>query len=98
MLKYEEKVIKSSRKVLVKRICDICGKETKQPHTSNKEWDHGNYEIAETKVYMREGVNYPEGGSGTEFKIDICPECFRDKLMPWLKSYGSEVKETDWFY
>ena len=98
MLKYEEKEIKSKKKVLIKKTCDICGKETTQNNLSKHEWDHENFGVSETKVSMREGVNYPEGGFGTEFKIDICPECFRDKLIPWLKSYGSEIKETDWFY
>lgn len=77
------------------RLCDFpgCGKRT----------DDGKiYEVKESEVRvevrLREGESYPDGGSGTEIEIDICPDCFRDKLIPWLQSQGvrTEVEEWDW--
>ena len=40
----------------------------------------------EIKVIIRhrEGLNYPEGGSGIEINIDLCPDCVKNKLIPWL--------------
>ena len=47
---------------------------------------------------MKTGSNYPEGGSGEETTIDICPDCFKDKLIPWVESFGGKptVKEWNW--
>jgi hypothetical protein len=52
----------------------------------------------EVRVYVkhRDGENYPEGGSGTEVEIDMCPECFKTKLIPWLESQGVVVQRKDW--
>jgi len=60
----------------------------------------GIYEVneCEVRVYVkhREGENYPEGGSGTEVEVDICPKCFKEKLLPWLESQGVKVERKDW--
>lgn len=77
------------------RRCDFpgCEKET-QPR--------GMYEVDEcdVRVYVKhkDGESYPEGGSGTEVDIDVCPECFKTKLIPWLESQGVviERKDLDW--
>jgi hypothetical protein len=80
---------------LVERSCDLCGKKAK---TDN--WDASRYDINETeisvKIKQKEGSNYPEGGNGTEYEIDLCPDCFKDKLVPWLRSQGAAVEEKEW--
>ena len=80
---------------LISRKCDICGKVAK-----THDWDRGYYEVNETeisvKVRQNEGHNFPEGGSGTEYDIDLCPDCFKDKLVPWLKSQNPNIQEKDW--
>ncbi len=40
---------------------------------------------------MKKGYQYPEGGSGIEVNIDICPECFENKII--LKSSVPSSKE-----
>lgn len=47
-------------------------------------------------IYHREGDSYPEGGSGTITEVDICPDCFQNKLVPWLELQGATIKEKDW--
>ena len=76
---------------LVAMTCDLCDKQTKR-----HDWTTGIYEVAETTVQFKEGTNYPDGGCGTLYDVDICPGCFRDKLIPWLRSQGATVRETEW--
>lgn len=78
---------------LVKHYCDICGRETR-----HLDWATGSYDIKETEIRLREGSSYPEGGSGTSIEVDICPTCFREKLLPWLETQGVQVQETEWDY
>lgn len=84
-------------RALVKRTCDLCRKESRGGET---EWDCATYEINETeitiKIAQKDGASYPEGGSGTKYDIDICPDCFNNKLIPWLISQGANIKQEDW--
>jgi len=47
-------------------------------------------------VKQKEGESYPDGGSGTEYEIDLCPDCFKNRLVPWLKSEGANIGEMEW--
>ncbi len=80
---------------VARRRCDLCGLEVK-----GDDWQAGSWEINETTVSIeikqKEGTNYPEGGSGTKHEIDICPDCFKGKLIPWLKSQGADIQEKEW--
>ena len=82
----------STYEALVETKCDLCGKTTK----SN--WKDGSFDATETEIRMKTGSSYPEGGSGEETEIDICPDCFTSKLIPWVQSQGGEptTKEWDW--
>lgn len=85
----------TTREVLVKRMCDLCGMESK-----SCDWDAGLYEVNETEIKItmkqKEGSSYPEGGSGTKYEIDLCPECFTQRMIPWLKSEGANIEECEW--
>jgi hypothetical protein len=74
--------------------CDLCGRESKANHSDD--WGEGNFDIAETEVRLKVGDSYPEGGAGTEIEFDICPKCFRERLIPWLESQGTKVEEKGW--
>lgn len=80
----------------VGRSCDLCGREAK----GGDEWSLGTYEVNETEVSItvkqRDGDSYPEGGSGHFYDIDICPDCFKDKLVPWFVSQGADIEREDW--
>ena len=86
----------TTRQKLVKRVCDICGFEAK-----TEGWDAASgWDVNETEVRIecrqKEGESYPEGGWGTEWIIDICPECFKKKLVPALIEMGAQIKEEEW--
>jgi len=75
--------------------CDICGKKA-----DRHDWSTGSYTVNETEfkilIRQRDGENYPEGGWGTEYEADICPNCFKEKLIPWLNSQGCTAKRKEW--
>ncbi len=55
------------------------------------------FEESEQVVLVREkSWNCPDGGWGTQTEVDICPRCFMEKLVPWLKSQGVKVEERKW--
>jgi len=97
MKKYETRVEDKPRsyEVLVERTCDLCGFKAR-----NENWGEGYYDVNETEcrveVRWKGGSNFPEGGYGTAIEIDICPVCFKEKLVPWLRSQGAKIEEKDW--
>ena len=74
----------------VETECDICGDITK---TS---WRKKKGDAVEVEVKMTEGTVWPEGGSGLEIEYDICPVCFKEKIIPFLESLGAKQKWREW--
>jgi hypothetical protein len=70
--------------------CEICENKSSDP-----DWSPGQYEVTEPIVSLREGTSYPEGDYTTTVILDICPECFRKKLIPWFEAQGGSVREED---
>ena len=94
---YDEKTIPEYTTKYVKtRKCDLCGIEARGEEWTTK----SRFEINETEIVIeirqKEGESYPEGGLGTMYEIDLCPNCFKDKLIPWLISQGADIKREDW--
>ena len=71
---------------VVKVTCDICHEEIRREHGSAEE----------VTVEHKTGFSYPEGGSGETVLVDICPKCFDERLVPWLKSQGAEPRKEEW--
>lgn len=69
--------------------CDMCQKKIEKRDL---------YEIKEGEISLRVGSSYPEGGSATVTRADICENCFRTRLIPWLDSQGVTMQEIeeDW--
>lgn len=78
---------------MVRRSCDLCDTVTCE---SSGDWNKGPYDTDETELRWRTGANYPDGGHGKETTIDICPACFKDKLIPWVESQGGKPTAKDW--
>ena len=80
---------------LVAFHCDLCGRKA-----DGEDWTRGSYVIDETEMRVvmvqREGSSYPEGGSGKEYEIDLCPRCFKERLVPWLISQGAKIEQKEW--
>jgi hypothetical protein len=76
-------------------ICDIC-----KNYSNGDTWpiiDDNN--ILETTVEIKEGVSFgTEGGNITKINFDICPKCFKEKLIPFIKAFGNKpnIEEISW--
>lgn len=83
---------------VVSRVCDICGCKAE----GGDEWSGSIYDIEDTEVTIKiqyeTGTRYPDNGWSKKYEIDICPRCFKDKLMAWLEEQGVNITEieTDW--
>jgi len=94
---YETKKIPATKRTYVKtRKCDLCGVTA-----NGGEWEStSNYYINETKIKIEirqeEGSSYPESGYGTKYEIDLCPNCFKNQLIPWLKAQGANIQQEEW--
>jgi hypothetical protein len=76
--------------VLIETKCDLCGDVTKNS------WQKELGNLGEIEVRMLEGSGWQDGGSDTrELAFDVCPKCFTEKLMPWMKSQGAEPTITE---
>jgi len=84
-------VIKAQTR-LIKVSCDLCGAVAH----SIDDWSTRGYGIDEITISQKDGDSYPEGGSGTEYNVDMCPKCFKEKLIPWLESQGCKAKRKSW--
>jgi hypothetical protein len=67
--------------------CDCCGREKK-----GSDWGDNCFHEAETVVMIRDGDIYPEGDYTKTVEVDLCPPCFKSKLIPFLSSIGCDVR------
>jgi len=64
------------KKYVEKIICDICKQEITD----------GNWECNDIKVEANIGNVWPEGDCRTLYLIDVCQNCFEDKLIPLIEN------------
>ena len=95
MRKSKKVTVEVEKTVFEECTCDLCGVVAKHGN-----WESSVYEIAETEIEIeiryKDGDEYPSGGSGTKYNVDICPDCFKTKLIPWLESQGATCKSEEW--
>lgn len=54
----------------------------------------GNDNFSETFIYYARGTIDPDGGSSIKtIQVGICPDCFVDKLVPFLVENGASITE-----
>lgn len=83
----------SDYKICVRRQCDLCKVDSK-----SEEWGGGTYEVNDTQLTVTALCKTSKPYSGTEYEIDLCPACFKDKLVPWLQSQGADIKAKGWHW
>ena len=96
MRRYEKRVSQPvEREVLIETCCDLCGAVAK-----DGDWNKSTYEVNEVEIEVtvrqKDGVSYPDGGWGTELLVDMCPTCFKETLMPFLRQKGAKIEGRDW--
>lgn len=77
------------------KTCDSCGKISKKMSLNN--WSEKRYGVDEVEIRHKYGSSYPEGESCKELIIDMCPDCFECKVLPFLTSIKviTNYKDTD---
>lgn len=91
MKTFEEHEYTAKTTHVVSLQCDLCKKEFK-----GDSWTRHFGSVEETTLRYKTGYAYPDGGYGEEYEIDVCPECFKDKLLVWFKEQGVEPRMTKW--
>lgn len=71
-------------------VCDLCGKRSKRPNG----WNTMSGEINKVTVEHMQGINTYEGGYEQGAAFDLCPECFKNELVPWIKSKSGASPRT----
>ncbi len=81
-------------------ICDLCGlKDEKAGEYQLKtNWKSVGYEDkCTTKISLEEYASFPDGDTwGKVIGFHICADCFRNKLIPWMKSQGATLTEQEY--
>jgi hypothetical protein len=95
MRRYEKKTETITTNNLVETTCDLCNAIAKQGCWESSIWDVNESEVS-ISITHKDGTQYPEGGSGTSMEVDICPKCFKEVLVPFLKSKGANIEEKTW--
>ncbi len=72
--------------VVVGMKCDLCGK------LYSKE---DGYDYCTTKIKLEAGTNYGYTGNYDKYWVDLCSDCFSDKLIPWLQEQGCKIQQKD---
>lgn len=75
-------------------VCDICGeaKTSGEPieHSGECNWATKPYDIHETTVTMTVGRSYEDGDSKCLISAHVCPECFDEQLLPFIRSFRKQ--------
>lgn len=88
----EKRVVPASEQtVTVAIICELCRSVGRQGRC----WEGGLYGVNEVEVKLTTGESYPEHSSLELHTIDICPECFVTKLVPWIEAQGGKVRKQE---
>lgn len=84
--------VKSERVEIVKILCDLCEKPAPDPDSeTDNPWGDGPPEVANTTIEMQTGVSHSDGALVEIVSFDICPQCFRTKLIPFFAEEGGRL-------
>lgn len=104
MKKYKEVTKTQTVQELESEVCDICGDNENDWLQDHPEKDSSHVNVSfdgrfEYRLSVCYGYDY--GGTSESIELDICPKCFKEKVIPFIKeiSVNSErikIKEYDW--
>jgi hypothetical protein len=65
--------------------CDLCGA---LKHESRRWPNLGPFGFDEVTLLHEVGIRCPEVESTRVLEVDVCPACFREKILPALRKLG----------
>lgn len=66
-------------------VCDLCNKKS----SNSNGWNTEPTEIAVSRMELTTGNTDHYYYNTTVLTFDVCPDCFRTKLIPWMKEQGA---------
>lgn len=100
--RFETQMTKSyETKVCVELTCDLCGRAAPSPDDQGRygraPWTDESYDVDTVLILRESGSNYPEGSSTETESFDVCPDCWKTKVVPWFKSWGATptIRDND---
>lgn len=78
-------------------LCNLCKKKVGYRINDGLFWVE-NEKIKHddiTIVMLEMAKDYPKI---KKIIIDMCPNCFKEKLIPWLEDQGAKIEEKDFIY
>jgi hypothetical protein len=72
--------------------CELCSARTLPGQDG---WEERIYDVLDVEIQLNQGYSYPGYYSTTATVLDICPKCFREKLMPWFVAQGGTVRTEE---
>jgi hypothetical protein len=93
--RFEETVVPAkTEKRLVERACDICQGKADRPGTGH--WEAADtFAISRTTVSFEEGTSFPGDYNTETMSFDICPTCFKDKLVKFFAMFGAKPRNHE---
>jgi hypothetical protein len=91
-----ERVVKERQ--LVQTTCDLCGRVAAEGNwCGESRWPRIDDETQlAVRVCRKRMETYgSDSGDTEELSYDICPQCFTDKLVPWLQGQGAQAKPVN---
>ena len=76
--------------------CDNCSAEAPKPgyseHSPSNWEERSSYDVDEVIISHKVGSSFPEGSSGEQLFVDLCPECFKKIILKALEIAGVKFK------
>lgn len=91
MKHFKTVLVHHDKQVLTHRTCDICGSES----YDGSNWSDKTFGVEEITILRKTGESYPDCGTMTDWSFDLCPSCWTEKLVPWMKEQGAFPEEKD---
>lgn len=88
---FEIRKVESERRVLAGVTCDICGRKA-----TSDDWSEESYGVDEIRIERRHGQQFPEGDFTVLSSFDLCPDCWENKLLPWMQEQGATPSDVDY--
>lgn len=82
-------------RVCVELTCDLCGRTAPGPDDYGRygraTWTDESYGVDTVLILRESGSGYPEGRFTETESFDVCPDCWKTKVVPWFKSQGATL-------
>lgn len=70
--------------------CDFCGIES----NNDDNWLNESYQFERTEISYTKGSSYPgDYDVDEEISFDLCPDCFNDRLLPFMGKNMIKIKQ-----